>query len=53
MAKVTIHRRFPDDDDIRVTIDVENDYPDALSQALATALRGFREACGVALGDES
>ena len=51
MAKVTVQRRWPDDDVLTIVVKAENTYPDALDQARAVALEAYREALGVTTAD--
>lgn len=44
MATVTLRYVFADGDNIGVSIEVDDSYPDALDEARATAVRAFREA---------
>lgn len=45
MARVTIVRQWSTGDAIKVTVAVDESYPDALDQARATAHREMTEAC--------
>ncbi len=51
MAKVTITRRWPDGDVLRIAVAAATSYPDALAEARATALAAYAEAMGVTLKD--
>lgn len=53
MAKVTVHRQWPDGDTLRITIDVDASYPDSLDEAKLTALKAYSEALGVTLASEA
>lgn len=44
MTSVTVQHAWADGSVTSVEVDVENDYPDALSEARATAVRGLAEA---------
>jgi hypothetical protein len=52
MAKVSITRRWPDGDSVKVSIEVATSYPDALSQARTEAKRALADACDVVLTDD-
>lgn len=52
MARVTLSRRWPDGDRIKVSINVDASYPDALDQARAEAKRAFADACDVVLTED-
>jgi hypothetical protein len=47
MASVTAIYRYPTGEAVSVRVKVENDYPDALDQARATAIAGVRELTGI------
>ena len=47
MASVTAEYRYADGEVVTVMVDIENDYPDALSQAKATAVAGVCELTGL------
>lgn len=44
MASVLMTRTWPDGDKVAVQVGADTSYPDALDEARATCLRGFREA---------
>lgn len=48
MTSVAAQHTWADGSVTLVEVDVENDYPDALSEARATAVRGLAEAEAVA-----
>lgn len=45
MAKVTVRRTWPTGDAVKISINVDASYPDALDQARAEAKRAFADAC--------
>lgn len=47
MATVTAEYRYADGEVVTVMVDVENDYPDSLDQAKATAVAGVCELTGL------
>ena len=47
MASVTAEYHYADGEFLVVMVDVENDYPDCLSEAKATAVAGLRELTGI------
>lgn len=47
MAAVTAEYRYADGEVVTVMVDIENDYPDALAEAKATAISGLRELTGI------
>lgn len=47
MASVTAEYHYADGEFVVVMVDVENDYPDCLSTAKATAVAGVRELTGI------
>jgi hypothetical protein len=51
MATVLILRRWPDGDELMIRVKAETSYPDALSEALRTAINAYTEALGVTLGE--
>jgi hypothetical protein len=52
MSRVIITRTWPDGDQVRVTVEADNTYPDALDEARAVARRAFADALDVALADD-
>lgn len=55
VARITITRQWPDHDVLSVTVKAESSYPDALAEAVRTAVHTFAEALDVAVteADES
>lgn len=51
MAKVTIQRRWPDEDMLVIQVTAASNYPDALAEAKRVALDTYREALGVTTAD--
>lgn len=50
MPKVTIVRSWPDDDQVHVSIEVDDDHPDGLLEEVArVAVKAFADALGVTL----
>lgn len=47
MACVTAEYRYLDGEVVTIMVDIENDYPDALAEAKATAVAGIRELTGI------
>jgi hypothetical protein len=47
MASVTGSYRYVDGEQITFSVEVENDYPDALDQAKATCLAALRDITGL------
>jgi hypothetical protein len=51
MNHVRIRYRFSDGDEIECEVYTETTYPDALGDARAEAMRGFREAFGFCVAE--
>ena len=51
MASVTAIYRYPNGEAVSIKVKVENDYPDALDQARATAIAGVKDLTGIELTD--
>lgn len=51
MARVVIRRHWPDGDCLAIEVKAATNYPDALSEAMRTALNAYTEALGVTLGE--
>lgn len=49
MATVQVTHHFADGDELRVSVQVATSYPDALSEARATAVAALREAVAMVL----
>lgn len=50
MASVTIHRRWPDEDQILVTVEVEDNHPDGLVEEVArVAVKTYADALDVTI----
>ena len=47
MASVTAEYRYADGECVTVMVDVENDYPDSLAEAKATAVQGVKDLTGI------
>lgn len=47
MANVTASYYYADGEMATVSVDVENDYPDAIDEARVNAIRGLRELTGI------
>ena len=53
MASVTAEYRYADGECVTVMVDIENEYPDALAEAKATAVAGVRELTGIGTDDRA
>jgi hypothetical protein len=53
MACVTAEYRYADGECVTVMVDIENEYPDALAEAKATAVAGVRELTGIGTDDRA
>lgn len=51
MSRVSILRQWPDGDVLKVTVNVDHSFPDALDEARATLTRLYADACEVTLTD--
>lgn len=47
MATVIARYEYADGEQVTISVEVENDYPDALAEAKATAVAGVRELTGI------
>ena len=47
MASVTAEYHYADGEFVVVMVDVENDYPDSLAEAKATAVQGVKDLTGI------
>lgn len=49
MATITITRQWPDHDVLSVTVKAASNYPDAMAEAVRTAVHTFAEALDIAV----
>lgn len=47
MATVYASYEYADGERVSVSVEIENDYPDALAEAKATAVAGVRDLTGI------